>query len=172
MGAGTKGSVMYKSFKIENDLKIKITSSIEQVVRDVFNNYFGINVSSDNISSIPDNHKSCLCQARIFQEGIDMFLCFNFDANLLYGLVDENYAGEEIKDMTPYNDAGCEIVNIVCCRIKSILNGNGYRLNMDIPYAVSGDKNFGDSINAISLHFSTSNGSGFFVNLFTLENGQ
>ena len=96
-----------------------------------------------------------------------MLLCFNFDSDLLHHLVDGAYGGDSSQNSDSYKDAACEIANIVCCRVKSVLNEHGYSLSMDLPYSVEKDGkniNYKDSIN---MYFSVNDGSGFFVDLFT-----
>lgn len=153
---------------IDSGLKGKIMGNINSVVNEVFTNYFGVNVSADDQNDLP-SARGCLCQVHMKQEGVNMFLCFNFDANLLCSLVDGAY-GEEAKDPEPYKDAACEIANIVCCRVKAMLNDNGYKLNMEIPYPV--DDNKKDAIqykDSIKMHFSVDNNVGFFVDLLASE---
>lgn len=157
------------SVNAPNSLKDKIMGNINAVVNEVFTNYFGISVRADNKSEIA-GVKSCLCQVHLKQDGVNMFVCFNFDASLLCSLVDETYSGEIIKNAEPYKDAACEIANIVCCRVKAMLNDNGYKLDMDIPAPI--DLNRKNSIqykDVITMHFSTNNDSGFFVDLFASE---
>lgn len=154
---------------LDSGLKGKIMGNIQSVVNEVFTNYFGVNARADNQNELTAA-KGCLCQVHMKQEGVNMFLCFNFDANLLCSLVDGAY-GEEVKDPEPYKDAACEIANIVCCRVKAMLNDNGYKLNMDIPYSI--DNNKKDSIqykDSIKMHFSVDNNVGFFVDLLASEN--
>lgn len=156
----------------ESIIKNKIIGSIDLVIREVFSNYFGVSVFADDAADANlslDGKEVCLCQVHMKQDGINMFLCFSFDANLLYRLVDEAYGGEAIADLEPYNDAACEIANVVCCRVKSILNENGYHLNMEIPYTGDETNKFVNLCDAVNLHFSANDGGGFFVNLFTSE---
>ncbi len=160
---------MHNPIAIDPSLKNKVVGSMELVIREVFNNYFGVSVNADNEKITNESGKYCLCEVRMQQEGMDMFMCFHFDADLLYKLVDETYSGEAIHDLTPYNDAACEIANIVCCRIKAVLNGNGYKFNMDIPQPIENSDKFKNLPDEINMHFSTSNGNGFFINLFSLE---
>ena len=155
---------------MDSELKDKIIGNINSVVNEVFTNYFGVNVSPDNKNALPT--KGCLCQVHMKQEGVNMFLCFNFDANLLCSLVDGAYGdGEVIKNPEPYKDAACEIANIVCCRVKAMLNDNGYKLNMEIPYPTDSSKR--DSIqykDSINMHYSVNNKVGFSVDLLASEN--
>ncbi len=153
---------------MDSGLKGKIMGNIQSVVNEVFTNYFGVNARADNQNELTAT-KGCLCQVHMKQEGVNMFLCFNFDANLLCSLVDGAY-GEEVKDPEPYKDAACEIANIVCCRVKAMLNDNGYKLNMEIPYPIDDSKK--DSIqykDSIKMHFSVDNNVGFFVDLLASE---
>jgi len=161
---------MTRSTQIENAIKEKIIGSINVVLNEVFSNYFGVNVQADNRKQ-PDNFESdkrCLCQVHMQQEDVNMLMRFNFDANLLYRLVDETYNGEPVSDISPYNDAACEIANIVCCRVKAILNKSGYNLDMDLPHTIENNKLLNMS-QAIQMYFSVGNSEGFFIDLLTEE---
>lgn len=165
---------MYKTIEIDDALKNKLFGSMDLVVQDVFNNYFGVSVKVNNSYDATESatdRKNCLCEVKMEQTGIDIFLCFDFDAELLFRLVDETYAGEVINDLAPYNDAACEIANIVCCRIKSILNGNGYKFDMSIPKSIDNNDKFNGVPYTLNMRFSDASGSGLFVSLFTLKQG-
>lgn len=158
---------MGSAYGIEGTLKSKIMGDIDSVINEIFRDYFGVSVIADGPVRLADSREGCLCEVNMRQEGVDMLLCFNFDSDLLHRLVDEVYGGSLVQDSDPYKDAACEIANIVCCRVKAVLNENGFSLDMDLPYSVEKGKediNYKDSIN---MYFSVNDGSGFFVDLFT-----
>lgn len=163
--------VISRDNKIEASLKNKMVGSIELVVKEIFRNYFGVEVNSSGSSGeagLSDN-SGCLCQVQLQQEDINIFLCFNFDVELLYSLVEQAYSGDDIKDPESYQDAACEIANIICCKVKSILNDSGYRLNMDLPRAVVEHKKLINSHDDVNMHFSVEGNRGFFVNLYSFN---
>lgn len=165
---------MYKPVQIEDALRNKIFGSMELVVSEVFINYFGAEIKSNTSPPSKEeasNKKKCMCEVKMEHGNIEMFVCFDFDADLLFRLVDETYAGEDVSDLKPYSDAACEIANIVCCRIKSILNGNGYKFDMKIPEPVDNQDKFNDIPYTLNMRFLATTGGGFVVNLYTIKQG-
>jgi hypothetical protein len=161
---------MVKTCEISKDLKDKIAENVEGIIHQIFSSYFGVDVVVDDAKSSEDKSNTCLCQVHMQQKDMDMFLRFNFDKSLLARLVEDAYSSDgEADTMAAYNDAACEIANIVCCKVKALLNGNGYNLDMDIPKSIDSVKKIANHCDALNLHFSVDSGDGFCVILVTTD---
>jgi hypothetical protein len=59
---------------------------------------------------------------------------FKFDMQLLLQAAQLVFTPEYIKNNAIHEDIGCEIVNIVCHKVKAYLNEEGYFTEMGFPY--------------------------------------
>ena len=93
-------------------------------------------------------------------------LRFFFTYELLHPLLLQFYSEKLLQDKLLYQDAACEIVNILCSKIKTFINQYGYQLDLDIPYILSTSKlNEDDTDTAINVYFLLQNEIQFLVDI-------
>ena len=121
---------------------------------------FGIDAFSRDPDNTVQSEKDLVCQVKLVQDDLQFHIYFRFSHDLLQPIVSNFYPPEISGEPSSYEDAACEIANIVGCNLKAFLNGRGYRLEMRIPFtATNGDAHDKD---AQVLHLCFSAFSEFF----------
>jgi len=146
--------------KLRDDLRPVVAKGIENI----FSEIFKVKIVSDDV--IAGNDKDMVCIGRLHQNDFLIVLRFFFDQNLLRPLLMQLYSPRFLEDKAIYEDAACEIVNILCAQIKAFLNTHGYALKLDLP--VMGFKNDGDYSEAASImniHFALNKEQDFLIDV-------
>lgn len=148
--------------KLQQELKPFIAKGIENI----FSEMFKVKIVTQD-QEVPDDSKDLVCIGRLHQHNILIFLRFLFDQELLRPMLQQLYAPQFLKDPKIYEDAACEIVNILCSQIKAFLNGHGYNLQLDFPeMAARANKNRqADSI--MDIRFSLNEDQFFLIDVST-----
>lgn len=136
------------------DLKEKVTQVIRNSVISTFNELFQVKVSSERRHDHVSKEGELSCRVDLFQDDMEATLRFTFEKELLHTLIMDMYAPETLESQSTYEDAACEIANIVCCRVKAFLNGQGYNMSMKIPYAEKPGHKDTDGNDTVHLSFS------------------
>ncbi|MFO1243054.1 MAG: hypothetical protein U1E36_07670 [Rickettsiales bacterium] len=95
------------------------------------------------------------CRVKLIENEAEVDVVFIFAKQLVENILGGVYPEEQLKhDLHTYNDAACEIANIVCAHLKAFLNQKGYDLKMNLPLPVS-DLSFETiSRHSINLYFT------------------
>lgn len=95
------------------------------------------------------------CQVRLIEQGAEVDVIFIFAKQLVENILEGVYPEEKLHYNTEaFNDAACEIANIVCAHLKAFLNQKGYDLKMNLPTPVSNLTFESISRHAINLYFT------------------
>lgn len=95
------------------------------------------------------------CQVRLIENGAEVDVIFIFAKQLVQNILGGVYPEQDLgHDVATYNDAACEIANIVCAHLKAFLNQKGYDLKMNLPTPVSNLTFEAISRHAINLYFT------------------
>jgi two-component system chemotaxis response regulator CheY len=142
--------------------------TINTLVKDIFSELFSVEIDIGKevkLSDI-DSGKHLICIGKIFQDNMSISLRFFFTYELLHPLLLQFYSEKLLQDKLLYQDAACEIVNILCSKIKTFINQYGYQLDLDIPYILSTSKlNEDDTDTAINVYFLLQNEIQFLVDI-------
>lgn len=95
------------------------------------------------------------CQVRLMENDTEVDVVFIFAKSLVQAILSGVYSKEDLAGNTEaYNDAACEIANIVCAHLKAFLNQKGFELEMHLPLPVSGVTFERINRHAINLYFT------------------
>jgi CheY-specific phosphatase CheX len=158
---------MYRLCSISSQLKQRVMNTIDAVISETFNNYFSVSIAPQHTNNSNFTDKNILCQVKMHQDNVVAFLYFAFDEEKLHALINSVYGDDMDHPQTVYIDAACEIANIVCCKVKALLNDNGYKFDMDIPYALNQQSCIADISDTIHMCFTINNDAALLVDLFT-----
>lgn len=147
--------------KLRDELKPVVAKGMENI----FSEIFKVRIVSDD-ALISGNDKDMVCIGRLHQKDFLIVLRFFFDQGLLKPLLRQLYSPQFLDDKKIYEDAACEIVNILCAQIKAFLNNHGYTLQLDLPVMgvqASSPSQEADSI--MNIHFQLNEGEDFLVDI-------
>lgn len=136
------------------ELKDKVTEVIRNSVISTFHELFQVHILSEKRTDHTPRTGELSCRVDLFQEDIEATLRFTFERELLYKLIEDMYPSDVLEDEKTFEDAACEIANIVCCRVKAFLNTQGYNMSMKIPYPEKAGEPQEQSKDAVHLGFS------------------
>lgn len=154
----------HTSFDIPSSLRDRLAEVLRNAVTETFHVVFGVDAFSREPGNTIQSEKDMVCQVKLVQNDLQFHVYFRFSYDLLQPIVSNFYPPEVISEQSSYEDAACEIANIVGCNLKAFLNSQGYNLEMQIPFTAE-DGNAHDS-DADALHLCFSAFSEFFsVNL-------
>jgi CheY-specific phosphatase CheX len=113
----------------------------------------------ETVVANPDAKKSeetdtIVTAVELKQDVFSANMLFSFDYDLLYILIEKIYPSEVLEDREAFEDTACEITNIVCNRVKAMLNSFGTELEMSFPFVNRDGKIVQLDAEVISLHFS------------------
>jgi hypothetical protein len=141
-----------------NELLQQLRSEISALVSDSVINTINVMfeeqieaVPGDNIS---DNDNCIAVIVALNQDIFEASMLFTFDHDLIHRLISKVYPDELLKDNFAYEDTACEITNIVCNRVKALVNSCGLELEMELPYINKLDKPYHFDNKVTSVHFT------------------
>lgn len=149
--------------KLKRELKDKITEQVEKT----FAVMFSAKVQSVDNKHSAFNDDDLITKAVMHQDNLEVILRFVFPRHLLKPLLLKVYPPELATHEMAYEDAACEITNIVCSGLKTYLNESNYKLVMNLPAVDYGfvDTNVTHKANEhLNLHFMLQD-SNFLVDL-------
>lgn len=140
---------------MSDNLKSQVCDVIRDSVVSVFSCMFNIDVTPLEANARAAHAPTdFICQVILRHDDLRADFHFSFDQHMLEPLVTAMYPPEALKDNFAYEDASCEIANIVCSRVKAFLNSRGYRFSMEIPF-MDYARNLPDQTEEIThIHFS------------------
>jgi CheY-specific phosphatase CheX len=109
-------------------------------VIETFNNMFGQDVSAGSRKPpvSPDNVViSCV---KMLQGRSSLDFVFRFEMLLLLQAAGMIFTKEYIAQNPVHEDLACEIANIVCAKVKTYLNDEGYETEMGFPFVPRADE--------------------------------
>ncbi len=145
-----------------SDLKEKVTRVIRHSVIATFDELFHADVTAEHRKNQPYETGELTCRVDLVQDDAVATMRFSFDKKLLRALIIQWYPSESLTDDSYCADAACEIANIICSRVKSFLNTQGFHMSMQIPYAEHPDAVALPSPDTLHLGFHLSE-EDFFV---------
>lgn len=150
--------------KISVEMQKQLGPVISKGVKNIFSELFHTEIIEN--SQITDHHRTqMVCIGRLEQKGITIDLRFFFEKALLKPLLANIYAPDYLDNDAVFEDAACEIVNILCGQIKAFMNKNGYQLGMSVPRMGINDAAVADSDALINVCFSFNQDQCFLVDL-------
>src|SRR5262245_21798693 len=114
-------------------MRDELTKIIVAQVKRTFKVMFNVDVEpvSDLVFDFTDDDQVSKTELR--QAGVTVVVRFAFSRAMLRPLLEKIYSPEITMHKIAYEDAACEIANIVCGGLKAFLNQNGYNLTMEPP---------------------------------------
>jgi CheY-specific phosphatase CheX len=120
-------------FILNPQVRLQLPDVISRQVGLIFQAMFGVSVEkADRIKSSFNDDDLVAC-ASLSQGDLKILLRFSFPRLLLAPLLQKIYGPVLGKHETTFEDAVCEIANIVCNGVKKHLNENGFSFLMNIP---------------------------------------
>jgi hypothetical protein len=115
----------------------QISDIISGAVVETFTNMFGQDVIPNTREPLtaPDNAVMACVKLHQGEESLDF--CFKFDMRLLLLAASRVFKSEYLQNNPVHEDIACEIVNIVCAKVKAFLNERGYQTEMGFPFIPS-----------------------------------
>lgn len=142
--------------EIPERLQQSMTDVINNAIVETFLTVFDVPVIGiERILHHQLSKEDFACQVRLMENNTEVDVVFIFAKPLVQTILSGVYSKEDLIGNTEaYDDATCEIANIVCSHLKAFLNQKGFELKMHLPLPVS-DVTF-DRINrhAINLYFT------------------
>lgn len=160
---------MNKPHHISHELQKKLAPVISKGVKNIFSELFHTDIM-ENHQITEDMKKQMVCIGRLQQEDIIIDLRFFFEKGLLKPLLVNLYSPEFLNNDGVFEDAACEIVNILCGQIKAFMNKNGYALNMTVPQMGINDSEISESDALVNVCFSFNKDQCFLIDLDTNKN--
>ncbi|MCB9977157.1 MAG: hypothetical protein H6858_06140 [Rhodospirillales bacterium] len=99
----------------------------------IFHAMFGVNVEKADRLQTSFNDDDLIACVSLSQDDLKILLRFGFPRVLLAPLLQRIYGPVLGKHETTFEDAVCEIANIVCNAVKKHLNEHGFSFLMNIP---------------------------------------
>lgn len=112
----------------------RISNVVAESVVETFNSMFGQDVSNVHWKPdlTPDN--IVLSSVKLLQGRSAMDFVFRFDMKLLLQAASLIFTKEYIDHNPVHEDLACEIANIVCAKVKTYLNDEGFDTEMGFPF--------------------------------------
>lgn len=142
------------SFDIPASLRDRLSEVLKSAVMETFHVVFGVDAFSREAGNTLQNEKDLICQVRLVQNDLQFHVYFRFSHDLLSPIVANFYPPEATAEQSSYEDAACEIANIVGCNVKAFLNSQGYNLEMQIPFTEHDGNAHDKDADALHLCFS------------------
>ena len=141
--------------EMNQDVKLELKRHIVEQVEKTFVVLFNVKVKQLDDIRKKFNDDDLVTRVSMHQEGIEAILRFAFPRQLLKPLLLKIYPPELARHESIFEDAACEITNIVCSSLKTFLNENDYTFSMEIPKIDGqfGMQKDGMNENEISLDF-------------------
>lgn len=137
---------------------------ISRGIKNIFSEMFATEIVPENQLSAAD-HKKLVCIGVLHQKDVSIALRFFFDEELLRPLLGNIYSPEFLNDPAIYEDAACEIVNILCAQVKAFLNNHGYSLVLDQPRMGIDNQQDKNVSSIMNVRFSINEDQCFLVDL-------
>jgi hypothetical protein len=112
---------------------MELPDVITRQVSMIFQSMFGVSVEKADRLQTTFNDDDLISCVSLSQDQLKILLRFGFPRHLLAPLLQKIYGSVIGKHETTFEDAVCEIANIVCNSVKKHLNENGFSFLMSIP---------------------------------------
>ncbi|MBP7760107.1 MAG: hypothetical protein KA178_12710, partial [Alphaproteobacteria bacterium] len=120
-------------FILNPQVRMELPDVITRQVSMIFQSMFGVSVEKADRSQTSFNDDDLISCVSLSQDQLKILLRFGFPRLLLTPLLQKIYGPVIGKHETTFEDAVCEIANIVCNAVKKHLNENGFSFLMSIP---------------------------------------
>jgi hypothetical protein len=142
------------------ELKPVMASGMEHIFSEMFN----VRILTSGEIGKDGQAYTMSAIGHLYRDDIDLTLRFLFDEDLLRPLLSQFYSPEFLEKREVYEDAACEIVNILCNQVKAYLGRQGYHLVLNLPRMERpGSAQAIDPI--MNIHFSLNSDRHFLVGL-------
>ncbi len=153
-----------KKSEIIEGLSNKLRPVISKGIENIFSSLFNVQIVPENV--VEQNMQgSMICVGKMHQKDICIFLRFFFDQELLKPLLMQIYSPKFLENPAVYQDAACEIVNILCSQVKAFLNEHGYDLTLDFPETYTEKRMKSRSDTLLNVRFSINEKKYFLVDV-------
>lgn len=115
------------------DHKDQLAKIVDQAIRQTFKVYFKLEVDIGSINSVDAMRDDVVCRTNIHDGGTRGVIFLAIERHMLIDLAKDIYPPDMASKPEAYEACATEIANIVCSRIKTYLNEQGYDFDMDIP---------------------------------------
>lgn len=160
-------SVEEKSKTVSNRLPEEITKELEPIIskgmEDIFSVLFQVDVVPEDHPGLKEG-SNLICLGRIFQDDIEICLRFFFSYDLLQPLLSNLYSPTYLDRDSVYEDAACEIVNILSAQVKAFLNQKGYDFDFSLP-TLAKKADLSQEEPLMNVYFSLNASESFLVDL-------
>lgn len=137
-----------EAIRMKADLAEIVTSSVVYTVSTMF----GHKIDVLRSESYEPAARAVTARVILFQDDNYAIFRFAFDRAMLMMLMSKFYPPEVLEAEKPFEDSACEIANIVCNRVKSYLNEQGFNLVMHLPSVERGKVD--DKGKIVNLNFT------------------
>ena len=137
-----------------DELKSEISSLVTKSIINTIEVMFNETVVANPLAEKSDTKDSIVTAVELKQDVFTASMLFSFDYDLLYALIEKVYTEDILEDREAFEDTACEITNIVCNRVKAMLNSFGTELEMSFPFVNRDGKVVQFDEDVVSLHFS------------------
>lgn len=120
-------------FILDPKIRMELPDVIARQISMVFKVMFGVHVERSDRAQTTFSDDDLIAKVALSQGQIKIMLRFGFPRLMLGTLLQKIYSPAVAKHETTFEDAVCEIANIVCNAVKKHLNENGFSLLMSIP---------------------------------------
>lgn len=118
------------------DVREDLSLIVRQAVEEAFNTMLqqAVLAGRNAPAREQDLHEVVIVSVQLNHGTTNIDFNFKFDMQLLMQAALLVFTPEYIKNNAIHEDIGCEIVNIVCHKVKAYLNEEGYFTEMGFPY--------------------------------------
>ena len=131
-----------------------IADTVVQAIEEVFNAMFRQPVLAGKATSFPDPNNVVLTRVKLHHGDTDLEFSFAFDMRLLFQIAEFVFTPEYIKSHTVHEDLAAEIADIVCHKVKALLNEEGIHTEMSMPFIPApGQDGLPEKGEFVQMHF-------------------
>ncbi|TAL38760.1 MAG: hypothetical protein EPN97_03395 [Alphaproteobacteria bacterium] len=130
-----------------------LSAVVRQAVEEAFNTMLQQPVLAGKRAPSQDFSEVVFVNVKLNHGPTTIDFSFKFDMQLLIQAAQQVFSAEYIKNNAIHEDIGCEIVNIVCHKVKAYLNEEGYFTEMGFPYVPEPGERLPVKGDFVQMHF-------------------
>lgn len=153
-----------KNYKLLDTLSEDLRPVVTKGMKNIFSELFQLEIVPDSYIKKEDQQKM-VCIGRLHQQGLTIALRFFFDHDLLKPILRQLYSPQYLENHDVYEDAACEIVNIICAQIKAFLNQHDYNVTLELPEIGPQDSKCSSADSIMNIYFSVNQDQYFLVDV-------
>jgi hypothetical protein len=145
----SSGDVKANIIEAREDLSL----IVRQAVEEAFNTMLQQPVLASTRAPSQDVNEVVVVGVKLNHGPTNIDFSFKFDMQLLMQAALQVFSADYIKNNAIHEDIGCEIVNIVCHKVKAYLNEEGYFTEMGFPYIPEPGEALPSKGDFVQMHF-------------------